>query len=263
MSDIGLLLYEEHSYYARCSGVLVELLTAGIPVIVKAGCWMADQLASAIKAHLDGLRGDCRLIQSTQRRLADDSQPGGGFTSLEIPPATTHAMVSIRGAARDIHGMYVAISSLQTAPSSSSAYALTRDILGLAPDGVGRVLIPIEPASGAIRISWADPYGDRPVPATSITFEFLSAADLPEQRCPLGAVGLVAADVEQVPRLLAEMAANYSHYAATARTFREAWGAWHSPAEVLRQLLSRSGPGRPPHPALVTKTTPDNDRPLH
>jgi len=43
-AHIGLFLYDADRYYTRCSGILVELLTAGVPVIVPAGCWLGQQL---------------------------------------------------------------------------------------------------------------------------------------------------------------------------------------------------------------------------
>ena len=43
-ADLIMLPYDARHYYARCSGVLVEALSAGIPVIVPADCWMAAQL---------------------------------------------------------------------------------------------------------------------------------------------------------------------------------------------------------------------------
>jgi hypothetical protein len=47
------LLYDADQYYARCSGVMVEMLKAGVPVIVPAACWMAEQIAEPIFRHRD------------------------------------------------------------------------------------------------------------------------------------------------------------------------------------------------------------------
>lgn len=46
-ADVGLLAYDAASYAARCSGVLVELLAAGVPAIVPADTWLAEELFSA------------------------------------------------------------------------------------------------------------------------------------------------------------------------------------------------------------------------
>ena len=46
-ADLGLFLYEPHRYKARCSGVLLEMLGRGVPVIVPDGCWLAEQVRKA------------------------------------------------------------------------------------------------------------------------------------------------------------------------------------------------------------------------
>lgn len=46
-ADLGLFLYDPQRYVARCSGVLLELLARGVPVIVPDECWLADQLRLA------------------------------------------------------------------------------------------------------------------------------------------------------------------------------------------------------------------------
>ena len=43
-ADVGLFLYNPQRYVARCSGVLLELLIRGVPVVVPQGCWLSDQL---------------------------------------------------------------------------------------------------------------------------------------------------------------------------------------------------------------------------
>jgi hypothetical protein len=46
-ADVGLFLYDPDRYVARCSGVLLEMLVRGVPVIVPNGCWLADQVRLA------------------------------------------------------------------------------------------------------------------------------------------------------------------------------------------------------------------------
>ncbi|MCE9528702.1 MAG: glycosyltransferase [Planctomycetales bacterium] len=45
--DAGLLAYDPNIYAVRCSGVLVEMLAAGTPVVVPGNTWLADELRSA------------------------------------------------------------------------------------------------------------------------------------------------------------------------------------------------------------------------
>ncbi|WP_182870762.1 hypothetical protein [Stieleria mannarensis] len=46
-AGIGLFLYDPGRYVARCSGVLLEMMIRGVPVIVPDGCWLADQVRQA------------------------------------------------------------------------------------------------------------------------------------------------------------------------------------------------------------------------
>ncbi|TWT52913.1 hypothetical protein Pla22_05410 [Rubripirellula amarantea] len=46
-ADLGLFLYEPERYVARCSGVLLEMLSRGVPVIVPDRCWLAEQVRRA------------------------------------------------------------------------------------------------------------------------------------------------------------------------------------------------------------------------
>ena len=46
-ADIAVLPYDPVHYHARCSGVLLEMLACGVPVIVPAGGWMAEQVEAS------------------------------------------------------------------------------------------------------------------------------------------------------------------------------------------------------------------------
>ncbi len=48
-AELGLFLYEPQRYVARCSGVMLELMMRGIPVLVPDRCWLAEQLRCAGK----------------------------------------------------------------------------------------------------------------------------------------------------------------------------------------------------------------------
>ena len=66
-SDIVLLLYDSKNYAVRSSGVLVEALATGTPVIVPAGTWMARQVQSAgqmssVLSSMNDVRGPVGLI---------------------------------------------------------------------------------------------------------------------------------------------------------------------------------------------------------
>lgn len=46
-AGLGIFLYDPVRYRSRCSGVLLEMLTRGVPVIVPDHCWLANQFKKA------------------------------------------------------------------------------------------------------------------------------------------------------------------------------------------------------------------------
>lgn len=83
-ADVGLFLYEPKRYVARCSGVLLEMLIRGVPVIVPDDCWLADcvkhyskdgpvgyvyqstdqitNLLDELQLHADQIRRQCSIV---------------------------------------------------------------------------------------------------------------------------------------------------------------------------------------------------------
>jgi glycosyltransferase involved in cell wall biosynthesis len=61
-ADIVVIPYREKNYRARTSGILVEALAAGKPVVVTKGTWMADQVLPSVVGLTfdDGNAGDLR-----------------------------------------------------------------------------------------------------------------------------------------------------------------------------------------------------------
>jgi glycosyltransferase involved in cell wall biosynthesis len=85
-ADVGLFLYDPVRYVARCSGVLLEMMVAGVPVIVPNNCWLDDQLEMAggdgsvgfryqsidqIPALLKRIRGDYAGLRKRASRYAN------------------------------------------------------------------------------------------------------------------------------------------------------------------------------------------------
>lgn len=46
-ADVGLFLYDPERYVARCSGVLLEMMVRGVPVIVPDQCYLSDEVMAA------------------------------------------------------------------------------------------------------------------------------------------------------------------------------------------------------------------------
>ena len=70
-SDCIVLPYRRSSYYARISGVAIEAVTAGIPVIATADTWTAELVASS-GAGLAVPDGDAKALAAAMAELARD-----------------------------------------------------------------------------------------------------------------------------------------------------------------------------------------------
>jgi hypothetical protein len=254
-SHIALLIYDAQQYYARCSGVLVEMLKAGVPVIVPAGCWMAEQIAEPIYAHRDVL---CATMPQTARMMAAAAEwetAGGtrlrlGATDtrfvvardanslvarLPAPRGAGHLCIRFQWAASTPPGNYLELVATQTLDGKRQLQT-TREIFG---SRIGRrplsMLIPLAPDARRLQIVWRNAFDAGMLAIENVEFLFLSAEQV---ACPLGAVGLIAAGIDQTAVLLRDIADHYAHYRQTAEAFAPAWGRWHSPEQVVDLLTA-------------------------
>ena len=84
-ADLGLFLYEPDRYVARCSGVLLEMLARGIPVIVPDGCWLADQV------RLAGGHRSIGMIYQDRKEIPDLMRQFAKQRSEMQPRSTAYA----------------------------------------------------------------------------------------------------------------------------------------------------------------------------
>jgi len=267
-SHIGLFLYDARKYYARCAGILVEMLMAGVPVIVPAGCWLAEQIAEPIRSHLDGLRTTLPVVHH--------------LTCHDVPWHTTDSMV-VAGAGNpplsgieEAHRRWTAeqpipagATDLQLVlpwPDTVAAgtflrvdwqqFDATGRMLDEWADVVGRpradvhavVHLPLMDQADRVRVTVRRAYDHVPLVLPAVAWWFLSAADRPGGHAARGRVGLIAAEPRHVPTLLREMVTHYRHYASTAAVFSRQWGHDHDPSRTVA-ILAR-------HAAAVATASP-------
>jgi len=251
--DINLLLYDRDNYYARSSGVLVESLAAGIPVIVPAGSWLARQFLPQIHAHQEGLAATkpvlCRIEaaclswrrgSSSQHRkllgaelMANQSEPV--WTRFTRPAAARLALIRFDfgdGCTEtDIH-------IEQTGPGGFSLGRETALVEACGPQRRGVHLARLHPAASRLKLSVSSLSPATSVVLRELTVEFLGGDD-----GPTSAVGLQYHHTRQVSGLLRELVAHYPHYRETACRFSEAWLGYHNAARLV-DILARQEQGR-------------------
>ena len=262
-TDVGLLLYDSARYYARCSGVLLEMLTAGVPVIVPAGCWLSAQIAEENQQHLERLYsqiGRTRVLRGDQLqwRSADAETPGKHadarreitfdhaplIVDLEPPPDAATLLLRFQWAAPTTAGTYIQFTIRQfdaegrsmpphsiiveQRPDNRSVYAMFH----LSP-GVTRI-------QAACRNAWAN---------GAVTMTDVECVFAGGEHHPAGAVGLTAANMDQSAELLDDILRHLDHYRARTAEFSLRCAQHHSAAQIVAQLTSNTG-AEPKEPEL-------------
>lgn len=265
-ADIGLLLYDSRRYYARCSGVLVELLSVGTPVIASAGCWMAEQLAEANFAHLDRAAEELRTLKTVTAKeiefALDETKestrevtsrgkhfrtggdgcvllPAGAnglLADVDVTRAATHVMCSFRWRFPNEAGTYARVSLESLASDEGSSIDWTFVVGRRADDRPVRVMFPVAPNVGRMRLRWENAYDHGAISFGDLRVDVLCAESLSGGSYPLGAVGLVAADDAHVAPLVDDMTTHWLHYRRTALEFARIWSAFHNADRIVAKL---------------------------
>jgi hypothetical protein len=100
-AGINLLLYDPGNYYARSSGILIESLAAGIPVVVPANTWLSRQFLAPFYRHLEGLAQTQRVLSSFgpetviwhAQQMPGKSRQARHWCSLRPPQGATHLLL--------------------------------------------------------------------------------------------------------------------------------------------------------------------------
>ena len=95
-----------------------------------------------------------------------------------------------------------------------------------------------------IRVRLSNAYDSPRSVLQDVTFRFLAAPQGSNSIHPAGKVGLVFANVDQLPELVHDMFVNHAHYRATARAFAESWRSRHDANRIVRAMQEATGPAR-------------------
>ena len=265
-ADIGLFLYDSQRYYTRCSGVLLEMLSAGVPVIVPAGCWLSAQIAEEIYAHLDGVIAATSSVtrlsaaQMLWQRINCQNELSGPSETQRVPrPIATSAALALGGAADGVTctlpipasatdlgltlswtdspppGVFVRLVSRQLDEFGILVQSFSTILEQRPANDATPALIHLKPRAARIELTLENAFHRGVVEMADIEACFLSAAG---SRCPAGAVGLIAADRGQLRELLADLTQNYAHYRDTAAAFAERLTWNHLPERTVSALRS-------------------------
>ena len=231
-TDIGLLLYDREPYFSRCSGLFVEMLAAGIPVLVSAGCWMADQLNDVTRDYHTSLRHNRHVLDKSRIQMGKRLSIPSGASDLLLfllwpndPAASAGAYARIEASLFTAEGEPLGNWPTVVGPAASGRWSTA--------------LVRLPPRAAAVSIGSENAYGRQSIEFRDAEACFVAPNSRSDRPTPRGAVGLVASEPEQAAELLIDMIENYSHYRQTAGQFARSWSALNNPDRVVAELLSQ------------------------
>ncbi|MBM4001598.1 MAG: glycosyltransferase [Planctomycetes bacterium] len=263
-SDIGLFLYDSERYRHRCSGILVEMLMAGVPVIVPAGCWLGEQIAEPIQRHLQ------QQIAAFRSDDRSTEQSPGGFRSASIAwrvegdraEFRSDGGLVVRGASgsavaegsRESHttDWMVACDWLPTTPPGSflridaefraadgGVVHRTARILGprLQPSDSVHAHFPWVAGARAVSLRIRNAFRDHPIFTRNWRSFALDTSRASGGGIPGGQVGIQVADPSGYADAVKDLIRHYDHYRATALAFAAEWRLEHHPRRALERLV--------------------------
>jgi hypothetical protein len=267
-AHVVLAPYDRDSYYARSSGILAEALSAGIPVIVPAGTWMARQFADEVYEYRKSLHLNARHSALWKPRGMQCAGPPEGCESaaqgkdmrtilpgcttamrwLEVPERASILTVRLHPeSTREVESILVVIDEL-----SADGFELRREAL-LDPGRSASdryAAVALTPGTRRIRLRLANPHGKQSIQPDEIEIEIGFVIDDEGHgawcRPALGAVGVIYTKPHELADAIREIVDHYDHYKASAFSFAPAVAREHNGDVLVDRLLEDSSmPERP------------------
>ncbi len=257
-TDIGMFLYDPRRYRFRCSAVLQEMLAAGKPVIVPAGCWLADQIAEPVQSHLERLQHavpPIRLLHGGELSWYVETNEGStrlgkadhlSFSSSQsisvdfaVPESATELLISFRRRRTDVLEPYVSVQTEQF-DGNGNRVNQSNAIVGRRPGNPNTLVLnrlDSRTARARLRLATASARDRLTADELQLRFYHSNATGA----FPAGSVGLIAAQHEQIPGLLLDVVRHYDHYRDSAERFSESWANSLTPARTLEILTAGAG----------------------
>ncbi len=249
-ADCGLLFYDSRAYFSRRAGVLGELLSCGKPVIVPSGSWLSEQLQRPIFQHVRRLVTQDNLVRKLDtHELKFDSNnvplPGGvvSFDQFRHPfemtfePAQgeTGMVLSFDWHWPDAPGVFARIEVEQNDARGNLICAACQVVGHRREFADSAAFFRLLPETHKVGIRFRNAFHDSNASVKNVQIATLS---LNPDDTPVGAVGIVAADQNDLPNCIDELVKHYHHYRTTAEEFAYSWSKQHQPRRTVAHLIS-------------------------
>ena len=224
-SDLGLLLYDATRYYARCSGVLLEMLCAGVPVLVPAGSWLAEQVEPINQQWLDRCAASLGNVQ-----------PVGAGRTLDVPPGTRSLLLAFAWETPATPGRYLRVRA------ACAGRSIATHVVGARAGGEPvRVVIALPGDTTQLDLELDAAWEPGAAPPARLQGWQASAS-----RLAAGRIGLTLAGEGGLAPAVDELLAQHAHYQAGAREHAAEFRHQHSGARVIETLLAANMPASEP-----------------
>lgn len=250
-SDIGLLLYDSTRYYARCSGVLLEMLSAGVPVIVPGGCWLSEQIHDENQRHLRDIAARVTPLKQIGREAltwqsqanADDAAisftDAGATCDFELTPGAKSLLLGFRWLEPTTRGTYAQL-ELEQFDAQGGLVMSFAAIVGPGSDpSAVHSMFHLHENTHRARLNWRNAWDDG-----TITVDCIEARLYAEHH-PAGSVGLTAANMDQSGELLSDVLLHMDHYRSRSAAFAGRCAEYFNADQIVAQLLSAESAAQP------------------
>ena len=254
-SGIGLFLYDRMRYHSRASGVMIEMLAAGVPVIVPAGTWMSQQVARETYKQLSDVRHNLPIVTSSltvneiewQEAILEDETNRSDRLRLDAAGAT--CLLCVEGGVTDLLFLtgWSDVSEYDSCLRVECGFdgpegklAVNEQILDRPDSGQpAACLFRLPSGTTTVRLRLAPAFDGVAISLQELEICWLDTTTYSEGKTPVGSIGLVAAGADQVPSLIVEMVSNYDHYRTTAMEFTRSWREKYAPGQARKIIEER------------------------
>ncbi|GFE84017.1 hypothetical protein GCM10011487_60170 [Steroidobacter agaridevorans] len=243
-SDIGLLLYDSTRYYSRCSGVLLEMLSAGVPVIVPGGCWLSEQIHTENQRHLRDIAAHgtpLKQIGSDSLVWQSGASANGSPVSFTNVPASCEfdlvadarsLLLRLQWLKPSTHGTYAHL-ELEQLDAQGKQLSTFAAILGPGSDpSAVYSLFHLHENARRARFQWRNAWDNGVITVDGVECRLFS------EHFPAGSVGLTAANMDQSGELLGDVLLHMDHYRQRSGAFAARCAEYFNADQIVARLMA-------------------------
>jgi glycosyltransferase involved in cell wall biosynthesis len=242
-SDVGLLLYDSTRYYARCSGVLLEMLSAGVPVIVPGGCWLSEQIHEENQRHLRDIAADSaalKHIEGTEISWQPSPSKSGAISfsdsaaagEFSIPAGASSLLLRFSWLEPMTPGTYARLDLEQSDAQSQLLGSFATIVEPGGDPAAVYALFHLHDDARRLRLKWRNAWDSGRISVSNVEGRLFA------EHHPAGSVGLTAADMDQSGELLGDVLMHIDHYRHRAAAFAPRCTEYFNADQIVAQLLA-------------------------